>query len=144
MGWLDGITDSMDMSLSKLWELVMDREACRAVVHGVTKSQTQLSNWTELKSSLLHDQVEFIPGMRGWFNIWNQSMWYIILTEEKLNIAWLSIDAKTFGKIQHSFMIKTLSKLGREANHLNIVKAVFQKPTVNITFSSKNNWKLFL
>ena len=55
--WLDGITDSMDMKLSKLWKLVIDREAWHAAVHGVAKNWTQLSNWTELTREVIDRSV---------------------------------------------------------------------------------------
>ena len=61
MRWLDGITDSMDMSLSELRELVMDREAWCAVIHGVAKSRTRLSDWTELNSYMYLSSMRF-PG----------------------------------------------------------------------------------
>ena len=81
--WLDGITDWMDMSLSEFWELVIDREAWRAVIHGVTKSRTRLSHWTELYWSNIKKETNL--SLNSWyFNTITLSHWVLWIQKSKL------------------------------------------------------------
>ena len=102
MRWLYGITDLMDMGLSRLWELVMDREAWRAAVHGVAKSQTRLSDWTELNWGPI---LGFPGGSDSKESAWNAGYQVQYLSQEdSLEKGWLPTWAIPPGKNGYQFL----------------------------------------
>ena len=123
MRWLDGMTDSVDMSLSKLWELVMDREAWHAAVHGVAKSRTQLSDWTELNPCDITDSSHFSARVQFEINFWlvilSWKVWELYLNTETVLEYWRQLVylVDMLSSVQFSHSIVSDSLRPHESQH---------------------------
>ena len=100
MRWLDGINDSMDMSLSELRELVMDREAWRAAIHGVAKSWTRLSDWTELNWTELFPYQSQKPNLL----VKEKRFWGICCSLERRNIVFFPLQLHLMSPMRDKFI----------------------------------------
>ena len=108
MKWLDGITDLLHLGLGELWELVMDREAWHDAIHGVSKSRTQLSNWTELNLCILFCCVYNVYNRQMSPNLVASSLWVVkrlpIYIGTSLEVQWLRLCAHKAGGLLQSLV----------------------------------------